>query len=199
MQQRQYERVGGTTALEADVRLIAATNCELERAVAEGRFREDLYYRLAVFPVHLPPLRERGEDVLLLADHFVRELGTKMGRREPGLSTEARELFLAHSWPGNIRELQNAIERALIRAPGELISVEHLGIVPQRPRNVTPPAVTAPPTDAPTTMLTIVEQEKRMIGEALRRTKGNKARAAAALGLSPTQLLRRIRRFRLDT
>jgi transcriptional regulator with GAF, ATPase, and Fis domain len=198
LQARQYERVGGTTTLQADVRLIAATNRDLERAVAEGRFRDDLYYRLAVFPIRLPALRERGEDALLLAEHFVRALGAKMGRQELGLSGEARDLLLAHPWPGNIRELQNAIERALILAEGELISAEHLGIVPRPPRDVTVPAGAAPPAEAPTAMLTLAEQQKHMIVEALRRTRGNKARAAAALGLSRTQLLRRIRRFGLD-
>jgi len=199
LQERQYERVGGTTTLEADVRLVAATNRDLDRAVAEGRFREDLFYRLAVFRIRLPALRERAEDVLLLADHFVRKLGAKMGVQEPGLSDEARRLLLSHSWPGNIRELQNAIERALIVADGELISAEHLGIVPRAPCEVTIPAVAAPPAEAPTPMLTIAEQEKHMITEALRCTKGNKARAAAALGLSPTRLLRRIRRYGLGT
>ncbi len=203
LQERRYERVGGATTLEADVRLIAATNRDPERAVAEGRLREDLYYRLAVFRIHLPALRERGEDVLLLADHFVRELGTKMGKPEPGLSRGARDLLLAHSWPGNIRELQNAIERALILAQDELIAAEHLALVARPPRDeavpaVTAPAVAAPPTETATSTLIIAEQEKRLIVEALRRTGGNKARAAAALGLSPTQLLRRIRRFGLD-
>ena len=197
LQDRQYERVGGTSTLKADVRLVAATNCELERAVAEGRFRDDLYYRLAVFRIHLPPLRERGEDVLLLADYFVRTLGVQMGRQEPGLSGEARGLLLAHSWPGNVRELQNAIERALILAQGELILAEHLGIVSHAPRAVTIPAVAAPPAEPSPSMLTIAEQEKHMIAEALQRAKDNKTRAAAALGLSRTQLLRRIRRFRI--
>jgi|RhiMetdeSRZDD1v2_1073273.scaffolds.fasta_scaffold117204_4 Nif-specific regulatory protein len=194
LQERKYERVGGTATLEANVRLIAASNGDLEAAVAQGRFREDLFYRLAVFRIHLPPLRERGDDVLLLADHFVRELGLKMGILQPGMNAQARELLLAHAWPGNIRELQNAIERALIRAAGELISAEHLGIVP-RPRDVTIPAVTSPPMEAVTAVLTIAEQERRMISDALRRTKGNKTRAAAALGLSPTQLFRRLRRL----
>jgi transcriptional regulator with GAF, ATPase, and Fis domain len=198
LQERQYERVGGTTTLEADVRLIAATNRDLERAVADGRFREDLFYRLAVFRIHLPALRERGEDVLLLADRFVRELGARMGRQEAGFSSAAREVLLAHAWPGNVRELQNAIERALIVADGELISPEHLDIVPRAPGEVTIPAVAARPAEAPPPVLTIAELEKGMITEALRRTKGNKARAAAALGLSPTRLLRRIRRYRLD-
>jgi len=194
LQERKYDRVGGTATLESNVRLVAATNGDLEDAVARGRFREDLFYRLAVFRIHLPPLRERGDDVLLLADHFVRELGHKMGILQPGLNAQARELLLAHAWPGNIRELQNAIERALIRAAGELISAEHLGIV-MRPRAVAIPAVASPPTEAVTAILTIAEQEKRLIGDALRRTNGNKTRAAAALGLSPTQLFRRLRRL----
>src|SRR5207244_692079 len=128
LQERRYERVGGTTTLEADVRLIAATNRDLERAVSDAKFREDLYYRLAVFRIHLPPLRERGDDVLLLADHFVRQLGGAMGKLEPGLSRQARDLILARSWPGNIRELQNAIERALILASADLSSAAQLGI-----------------------------------------------------------------------
>jgi transcriptional regulator with GAF, ATPase, and Fis domain len=195
LQERQYERVGGTITLAADVRLIAATNRDLEIAVAEGRFRDDLYYRLAVFPIRLPALRERREDLLLLAEHFVRTLGARMGQQAPELSGEARDRLLAHGWPGNIRELQNAIERALILAQGEPISPEHLDIVPLPRRDVTVSAVDAPPAD---TMLTIAEQQKRMIVEALQRTGGNKARAAASLGLSRTQLFRRIRRFKLD-
>jgi len=205
LQERRYERVGGTTTLEADVRLIAATNRDLERAVAEARFREDLFYRLAVFRIQLPSLRERGDDVLLLANHFVRQLGGTMGKLEPGLSREARDLLVAHAWPGNIRELQNAIERALILAEGELISAGQLGIVP-RPSRGGPPPVTptgAPPvtpTDAapPTQARALAEMERHMIVEALRRANGNKSRAAAALGLSRTQLIRRVRRFGLD-
>jgi len=198
LQERRYERVGGATTLEADVRLIAATNRDPERAVAEGRLREDLYYRLAVFRIHLPALRERDEDVLLLADHFVRELGAKIGKAEPGLSRAARDLLLAHSWPGNVRELQNAIERALIIAEGELIAAEHLGLIARRLRDEAAPAVAILSTETGTNTITVAEQEKRLIVDALRRTGGNKARAAAALGLSPTQLLRRIRRFGLD-
>ncbi len=198
LQERQYERVGGTTTLQADIRLIAATNRDLERAVAEGRFREDLYYRVAVFRIHLPTLRERGDDVLRLADHFVRELGAKMERQAPGLSGEARDLLLAHSWPGNIRELQNAIERALILAKVGLISAEHLGIVPRPPRDATIPALTAPPKDDAATFLTIAAQEKRVIAEALQRTHGHKARAAALLGLTRFQLYSRLKRYHIE-
>jgi len=198
LQERQYERVGGTTTLEADVRLIAATNRELERAVADGRFREDLYYRVAVFPVHLPTLRERGEDVLLLADHLVRELGARMERRQPRFSDEARELLLAHSWPGNVRELQNAIERALVLAEGALISAEHLGIASRPPRDATTAPRPAPPKGDAATTLTIAAQEKRVIVEALQRTQGHHARAAALLGLTRFQLYGRLKRYQIE-
>jgi len=198
LQERRYERVGGTTTLEADIRLIAATNRDLERGVADARFREDLYYRLAVFRIHLPALRERGDDVLLLADHFVRQLGGNMGKPEPGLSREARDLLVAHSWPGNIRELQNAIERALILAQGELISAGQLGIAPRLSRGAAPPTTTSPEGERRTAAPALADMEKQMIVEALRRANGNKSRAAAALGLSRTQLLRRVRRFGLD-
>jgi len=198
LQERRYERVGGATTLEADVRLIAATNRDLERAVSDAKFREDLYYRLAVFRIHLPPLRERGDDVLLLADHFVRQLGGAMGKLEPGLSRQARDLILAHSWPGNIRELQNAIERALILAGGELISAAQLGIIPRPTHDVTTPPRPTSEVGSRTDVRQLAELEKQMIVEALRRANGNKSRAAAALGLSRTQLLRRVRRFGLD-
>src|SRR2546422_716674 len=164
----------------------------------DARFREDLYYRLAVFRIHLPALRERGDDVLLLADHFVRQLGGNMGKPEPGLSREARDLLVAHSWPGNIRELQNAIERALILAQGELISAGQLGIAPRLSRGAAPPTTTSPEGERRTAAPALADMEKQMIVEALRRANGNKSRAAAALGLSRTQLLRRVRRFGLD-
>ena len=198
LQERQYERVGGTTTLHADVRVIAATNRDLEQAVASGGFREDLYYRVAVFRIHLPTLRERGEDVLLLADHLVREICTRTERHEPALSGEARELLLAHSWPGNIRELQNAIERAIILTDGASISAEHLGIVRQPPRDAASPAVSAPRSEAPSTVLTIAEQEQRMIIEVLERTRGHKERAAALLGLTRFQLYGRLKRYQIE-
>jgi transcriptional regulator with GAF, ATPase, and Fis domain len=205
LQEREFERVGGTATLHADVRLITATNRDLERAVADGRFRDDLYYRLAVFRIHIPALRERAEDVLLLAGHFLAELGAKMGRGEPGLSRDARAILLAHGWPGNIRELQNAIERALIVSDGGLITAEQLGIVVKRDGSATSPAGAGtsgslPEADRPTSSAAepLAELERRSIAEALTRAKGNKSRAAAALGLTRTQLYTRLRRFRLS-
>jgi transcriptional regulator with GAF, ATPase, and Fis domain len=197
IQERQYERVGGTATLSADVRLVTATNRDLEQAVVDGRFRGDLYYRLAVFRVHLPALRERTDDVLMLADHFLSEFAGRMGRSDAGLSAEARDLLLAHRWPGNIRELQNAIERALILADGGLISAAHLGIVARAPTAAVslsgPAAVPSPPP----VIQSLAEVEKQSILEALRRAKGNKSRAAVALGLGRTQLYTRLRRFGL--
>jgi Nif-specific regulatory protein len=200
VQEREFERVGGRATLRADVRIITATNRDLERAVAAGQFREDLFYRLDVFTVHLPPLRERGDDVLLLAEHFVRELGPQFGRGNAGLSREAREALLAHAWPGNIRELQNAVERALIMTDGGLITATQLGITSRAARpadEASHHARTHP--GAPPTADSLPELEKRMVLDALAKTKGNKSRAAKLLGLTRFQLYTRLKRYALDT
>src|SRR2546426_2172831 len=124
LQGRECQRLGGTRMLKADVRVIAATNRDLKGAMTRGAFREDLYYRLHVFAIHLPPLRERPEDILSLLEHFLNQLGpVVIGRPAAGISREAREQFLAYGWPGNVRELRNAVERALILCEGR--SEEH--------------------------------------------------------------------------
>jgi transcriptional regulator with GAF, ATPase, and Fis domain len=196
LQERLYERVGGTATLSADVRLIAATNRNLEDAVADRRFREDLFYRLAVFRVHLPGLRERGDDILLLADRFVHEFGSRMGKADVGLSREARDLLLAHYWPGNIRELQNAIERAVILSDGGLISAAQLGVVaaPGRAAPVSRPA-SPESSDGENPLQALPDLERQAVIEALRRSKGNKSEAAAALGLSRTRFYTLLRRY----
>jgi len=194
LQEREFERVGSTTPLRADVRLItAARHRDLERAVADGRFRDDLFYRLAVFRLHLPALRERGDDVLLLAGHFVRELGVKMGRGEPGLSRDANDVLLAHRWPGNIRELQNAVERALIISDGGLLTSEQLGITVR-----SEPSAGPVPTPPPAAGEPLAELEKRSIVAALQRARGNKSRAASDLGISRTQLYTRLKRLGIE-
>jgi transcriptional regulator with GAF, ATPase, and Fis domain len=198
LQEREFQRLGGTATLKADVRLIAATNRDLTAEMAAGRFRSDLFYRLGVFNVHLPPLRERDDDVLLLADAFVRTLAVKMGKGDVALSRDARELLLAHPWPGNIRELQNAIERALILAESALISAEHLGIGSRPPADAAIPALTTPPTEDASTMPTIAEREKRLIVEVLQRTYGHQKRAAALLGLTRFQLYGRLKRYHIE-
>jgi DNA-binding NtrC family response regulator len=196
VQEREFERVGGRATLRADVRIITATNRDMERGVAAGQFREDLFYRLNVFAVHLPPLRERGDDVLLLAEHFVRELGPQFGRGNAGLSREAREALLAHAWPGNIRELQNAVERALIMTDGGLITATQLGITSRAAR---PAHDGRPHPEVSSTPDSLPELEKRMVLDALAKTKGNKSRAAKLLGLTRFQLYTRLKRYALDT
>lgn len=199
LQEREFQRVGGTTTLRADVRIIAATNRNLEQAVDAGQFRKDLFYRLNVFSVHLPPLREREDDVLLLAEHFARTLEPKIGQGGAGFSREARDVFRAHSWPGNIRELENAVERALILSEGGPLTPAQLGITPR----TSLPAAGAVPggpshREALATAESLLQVEKRMVLDALAKAKGNKSRAARFLGLTRFQLYTRLKRFGLD-
>ena len=126
LQEREYQRLGGSRTLKADVRVLAATNRNLKAAIAQGGFREDLYYRLAVFDIALPPLRERPEDIALLVEAFLEEIGRSVGRPAAGISQEVRDTLVAYPWPGNVRELRNAIERAVILCEGGLITSEHL-------------------------------------------------------------------------
>ncbi|HSB81488.1 MAG TPA: sigma-54 dependent transcriptional regulator [Candidatus Methylomirabilis sp.] len=195
LQEREYQRVGGTTTLKANVRLIAATNRDLTAEMAAGRFRSDLFYRLGVFNVHLPPLRGRGDDVLLLADHFIRTLGAQMGKGDLTLSRDASELLRRHTWPGNIRELQNAIERGLITSEGTLITAAHLALAPS-------PVPTQPAAPLPAAPVNIPgpldELERKAIAEALQRTHGHKSRAATLLGLTWFQLYTRLKRYGID-
>jgi formate hydrogenlyase transcriptional activator len=123
LQEREFERLGSSRTIRADVRVIAATNVDLPRMVAEKHFRADLYYRLNVFPIEVPPLRERREDIPVLVRHFVREAAPRMNRRALWISPSAMDALVSHSWPGNIRELQNLIERAVIRSPGDELQV----------------------------------------------------------------------------
>ncbi len=123
LQEREFERLGSSRTIRTEVRLIAATNVALPRMVAEKRFRADLYYRLNVFPIEVPPLRERPEDIPVLVRHFVREAGHRMNRRALWISPSAMDALVSHSWPGNIRELQNLVERAVIRSPGDELRV----------------------------------------------------------------------------
>src|SRR5438445_6389216 len=149
LQEREFQRLGGTRMLKADVRAIAATNRDLQVAMTKGAFREDLYYRLHVFAIHLPPLRERQEDILPLLEHFIQELGpVVIGRPAAGISREARAHFLAYPWPGNVRELRNAVERALILCEGGLINPEHLPWHAESARSAPPPPAPPPPPPA---------------------------------------------------
>src|SRR3989475_201083 len=202
LQEREFQRVGGTATLKADFRLIVATNRNLTDAMARGQFREDLYYRLSVFPIHLPPLRERGEDVVLLAQEFVRRLSERMGKGEPGLSRDARELLVTYPWPGNIRELQNAIERALIVSDAGLITAAQLGLTrPRLPSGEASPPGVPPPRVAnqDAAAATLQELERHAIADALAKAKGNKTAAAAALGITRMRLYTKLRQLRLTS
>jgi len=207
LQEREFQRLGGTRTLKADVRVIAATNRDLQVAMTKGAFREDLYYRLHVFAIHLSPLRERPEDILPLLEHFVDELGpVVLGRPAAGISREARAHFLAHAWPGNVRELRNAVERALILCEGGLINPEHLpwrveasNGAPLIPLPLPAPAAAAPPAgrEFPAQGVDLEAIERELIEGALKQTGRNKSRAARLLGLSRSKLYSRMERFGL--
>ena len=184
---RTYTRVGGHETLRLQCRLVAATHRDLRAAVAQGRFREDLWYRLAVVTVECPPLRDRGDDVETLAEAFVERVAARLGRRTPTLSADARARLRAHRWPGNVRELENAVERAIVLASGDVLTAADL------PREVGAPA---PATPSPAgEVLTVAEAEKRAILAALAATKGRKGEAAALLGISWPTLNRKLREY----
>ena len=212
LQEKEFQRLGGTRVLKTDVRIVAATNRDLQQALAQGRFREDLFYRLHVFAIALPPLRERRDDILPLSDAFLTEYGKSLGQPPAGISKEARSRLVDYDWPGNVRELRNTLERAAILCDGGLITSEHLALTAPPPtvtfrplavdhRPETPPAATVPPPSAPaapTGAGDLLAMERVMIEDALQKARFNKSRAAAALGLTRAQLYVRMRRHGLE-
>jgi len=198
LQEREYQRVGGSRTLKADARIVAATNRDPRAAIAAGAFREDLYYRLGVFEIHLPPLRERPEDIPVLAEAFLEEVGRSIGRPAAGLSEDAREQLMAHAWPGNVRELRNAIERAVILCQGGLVTREHLPIHVARPVAERVAMVTAPAGgEFPVEGVALGDVERDMLVKAMARAANNKSKAAKLLGLSRGQLYSLLRRHGL--
>ncbi len=178
LQEREFLRLGGTQPVRVDVRVIAATNRDLDDAVAQGDFRADLYYRLNVFDIHIPPLRERPDDILPLAADFLRELTGATVE----LTREAMQALRRHDWPGNVRELRNVLERALIMCDGRCIEAEHLSLRARK--------------DVPLSSSTdLGTLEKKAIERAMRAADGNKVRAARQLGISRMQLYTRLRKF----
>src|SRR2546425_5899579 len=191
-----------TTLFRSDVRVVAATNRDLEVAMTKGAFREDLYYRLHVFAIHLPPLRERKDDILPLLENFLSQLGPVVtGRPAAGISREAREQFLAYAWPGNVRELRNAVERALILCEGGLINPEHLPWHAESATGAPLPAAAASPQPAvagfPAHGVDLEAMERTLIEGALKQAGQNKSKAARLLGLTRTKLYTRMQRFGL--
>lgn len=188
LQERKFRRLGGTEEINADIRIIAATNRDLTELVAEGRFRDDLFYRINVIPVRLPPLRERTEDIPLLSEHFLAKYAAQMGRPLSGMSPEAMGRLQAYTWPGNIRELENAIERAVALESGPVVEA---GSLPEHVLSGALPATVGPvgsDTPLPASGFDlekhVAEIEREYIAEALRRAGGVKGRAAELLGMS---------------
>jgi Nif-specific regulatory protein len=187
LQEREFQRLGGARVQKADVRVIAATNRDLAAALARGEFREDLYYRLRVFEITLPPLRERKEDILPLAEAFLEEIGPTVGRPAAGISKQARDALLANPWPGNVRELRNAIERAIILADGGLITAEHLPARPGNGKSAGSPEAASGKG--------LQEVERGLVENALKEARNNKALAARLLGITRSQLYTRIQKY----
>jgi len=188
LQEREFQRLGATQVQRANVRIVAATNRDLRKAVERGDFREDLFYRLQVFDIRLPPLRERRSDIMALSEAFLEEIAQSFGRPPAGLTRDAKDALIQYDWPGNVRELRNMLERAAILCEGGLIDRRHLSIRAQAPQ----PAPAIQTTD-------IGSIERDTIERVLRETRGNKSLAARQLGLSRTQLYVRLRKYNLDS
>jgi DNA-binding NtrC family response regulator len=193
LEERSVRPVGGTSETSFDARLVAATNRDLESLVESGRFREDLYYRINVVHVDLPPLRARGGDVLLLAQHFITRLAEPMNKTVKGFSSTVAERLLGYSWPGNVRELQNCIERAIALARFEELTVEDL---PPKVRDYKPSFVVVA-TEDPTDLVTMEEVERRYIQRVMEAVGQNKTQAAKTLGFDRTTLYRKLERYKL--
>jgi two-component system nitrogen regulation response regulator GlnG len=211
LQERSFERIGGSERLRVDVRVIAATNRDLQAAIREGRFREDLYYRLNVVTLGIPPLRERLGDIPLLADHFLAKYEAELGERT--LSREALASLMGYSWPGNVRELENVIQRAMVMATGGVILPEHLPIEP-----VSAPVPAGDPTleeivrrklmecvqgisqhpQANLYSLIVGLVERPLLIEVLKETGGNQLRAAQLLGINRNTLRKKLREHGID-
>ncbi len=188
----KVRRLGGKQEFEFDVRVIAATNQEPRTALQEGRLREDLYYRLTVFTIHLPPLRDRKEDIPLLAQHFIGEFNKKHSTSVEALRDDALEMLMAYSWPGNVREFRNVMERALILARGEWIEMQHL-----------PPYLRHPRIESSTKFvlplgITAAEAERELILRTLEKTGHNKAEAARQLGLDVKTIRNKLKAYKIE-
>lgn len=189
LQERSFYRVGGTEEVRVDVRVVAATHQDLARAVQEGRFRDDLYYRLNVVEIRIPPLRERREDIPLLARHFLERLSHEIGKRAEDLTEGALRALMDYDWPGNVRELENAIERALVTSRGDVLTEEDFAFLQ---RNGQTRTLYFPPG------LTLAELEKLAIEAAIRRTGGNIKEAAQQLAIDRSTLYEKIKRYQIE-
>ncbi len=198
LEQKAIRRLGGTANMEVDIRFIAATHRDLEKMIKEGRFREDLYYRLNVLTLELPPLRERKEDAILLAEHFISEFNLEYRKQIQGLTDGAREAMRNYHWPGNIRELRNALERAVLVESQDWIDPDHLYLHREGNTVETARSNNHNGLMIPQEGFSLVEHEKQIIKEVLEQSRYNVSQAARRLGLSRETLRYRIRKFKLE-
>jgi DNA-binding NtrC family response regulator len=209
LQEREFERVGGNRTIKVDVRILATSNRQLLNHVEKGNFRQDLYYRLNVFPVEVPPLRDRGDDTLVLAEHFLQRYTRKHGVKATGFSETAKTAIATYRWPGNVRELQNTVERAVILSEaGRPVSAAALGLHGMEDLDVTTPPMALQPVEAPAggnrvevvandgQVLTMAVLEKHAIRAALLQTGGNRTQAAEALGISIRTLRNKLQEYK---
>jgi Nif-specific regulatory protein len=192
LQEKQFQPLGSSRIITTNARVIAATNRRLEDCINTGQFRNDLYYRISVFPIYLPPLRERGNDIILLADHFVLKYSKELGKPVKRISTSVIEVFLSHQWPGNVRELENCIERAVLLTEGDAIEMIHL-----------PPSLQSKPREGDShetgrLSMVIESQERSLILEALKETRGNQSQAARLLGTTKRIVQYKIQKLGID-
>jgi Nif-specific regulatory protein len=191
LQEREFERLGGTETIKVNIRLIAATNKDLEKAIAAGEFREDLYYRLNVFAIYVAPLRERKTDVLLLADHLLEKFSREHSRSVRRISTPAIDMLMAYHWPGNVRELANVIERAVVVCDGNAVHAHHL-----------PPTLQTAEASGTTLTMSLTEMveavEKDALQDALKSTRGNRAKAARLLAATERIFNYKVRKYGID-
>jgi DNA-binding NtrC family response regulator len=204
LEERRFERVGGTQSIDVDVRIVVATNRDLRKHIEDKLFREDLYFRIAAVPMTIPPLRERGEDVLLLAQHFLEKFSREFNKPGLELSDSAKEHLQSYRWPGNVRELQNTLERAVILADGVSISASELQLPAMKPDATTLPTGMLPENFSWDGSLedisnrAVAHVERVVLEGALRDSKWNKTRAAERLGVSPKTLLAKLRAVGLE-
>jgi Nif-specific regulatory protein len=191
LQEREFERVGGTETIKVNVRIIAATNRDLEALANEGEYREDLYYRLNVFPIYVPPLRKRKSDIVLLADHFLEMYARENGKRVRRLSSAVIDMLMSYHWPGNVRELENCIERAVIVAEDDVIHPHHLP-----PTLQTADAGVIPSSRSLTDLVGAYERD--LIQDALKATRGNMAAAARDLGITQRIISYKVRKYAIE-
>ena len=205
LQERKIMRLGGSKDIDVDVRIIAATNRNLEKMMETGDFRDDLFYRLNVYPIHLPPLRDRGDDVLLMADHFLNKITKSLGRKVDGYTEEARQKMVSANWPGNVRQLRNCIERAVLLASSSSLSAFELGLSDSPPPNTVKTgesSAAAGQSDVDVLLSTIVETalpmaelEKRYILKLMEKHENHRAKVAKILGFDPKTLYRKLKKF----